>query len=58
MSNDAKRRDHDMTQKEVGEVLNLHRNDVRHLEKQALANFAKELAKRGFKMEDFLGGKK
>lgn len=58
MSNDAKRRDHDMTQKEVGEALNLHRNDVRQLERKALENFAKELAKRGFKMEDFLGEKK
>jgi transcriptional regulator len=57
MSNDKEARDHAMTQREVGEALDLDRGMVSYLEKKALANFKKELAKRGYKMEDFLGGK-
>jgi transcriptional regulator len=57
MSNDKEARDHAMTQREVGEAMDLDRGMISYLEKKALANFAKELAKRGYKMEDFIGEK-
>jgi len=58
MSNDKEARDHAMTQREVGEALDLDRGMISYIEKKALENFAKELAKRGYTMEDFLEKKK
>jgi transcriptional regulator len=57
MSNDKEARDHAMTQREVGEAMDLDRGMVSYLEKKALANFKKELEKRGYKLEDFLENK-
>jgi hypothetical protein len=57
MSNDKEVRDMPMTQREVGEALDLERGMVSYIEKKALANFKKELERRGYKLEDFLGEK-
>jgi hypothetical protein len=46
-----------MTQQEIGDAMGLERGMVSYLEARALRNFAKELKKRGYKMEDFLGEK-
>jgi transcriptional regulator with XRE-family HTH domain len=45
-----------MTQQEVAEALGVDRGYVSLVETRAKARFKEELAKRGYKMEDFLGG--
>ena len=45
-----------MTQQEVADALGIDRAYVGYIEQQAKAKFKQELAKRGYKMEDFIGG--
>jgi len=45
-----------MTQQEVADALGIDRAYVGYIEQQAKAKFKAELAKRGYKMEDFIGG--
>lgn len=47
-----------MTQQEIGNVLGIERGMVSYLESRAMANFKKELERRGYTMEDFLDGAK
>jgi DNA-directed RNA polymerase specialized sigma subunit len=48
--------DNHMTQQEVADAMGMDRAYVGYIEQQAKAKFKRELAKRGYKMEDFLGG--
>lgn len=48
--------DNFMTQQEVADAMGLGREHVGYIEQIAKAKFKKELAKRGYKMEDFIGG--
>jgi len=48
--------DNHMTQQEVADAMGLGREHVGYIEQQAKAKFRRELAKRGYKMEDFIGG--
>jgi DNA-directed RNA polymerase specialized sigma subunit len=45
-----------MTQQEVAEAMGVDRGYISLVETKAKARFKEELAKRGYKMEDFLGG--
>jgi len=45
-----------MTQQEVADVLGMSRPNVGSVETRALAKLRQELEKRGYKMEDFIGG--
>jgi DNA-directed RNA polymerase specialized sigma subunit len=45
-----------MTQQEVAEAMGVDRGYISLVETRAKARFKEELAKRGYKMEDFLGG--
>lgn len=45
-----------MTQQEVADVLGIDRAYVGYIEQQAKAKFKAEMAKRGYKAEDFIGG--
>jgi DNA-directed RNA polymerase specialized sigma subunit len=47
---------HYMTQQEVAEAMGVDRGYVSLVEARAKAKFKEELAKRGYKMEDFIGG--
>jgi len=47
---------HYMTQQEVADAMNVDRAYVGYLEKLAKEKFKAELEKRGYKMEDFIGG--
>jgi transcriptional regulator len=46
--------DYHMTQDQIAQYFNTSRANAGQLEKQALANFKKELEKRGLKMSDLL----
>jgi predicted XRE-type DNA-binding protein len=45
-----------MTQQEVADAMGIDRAYVGYLEKLATQKFKTELEKRGYKMEDFIGG--
>jgi len=45
-----------MTQQEVADAMGMDRAYVGYIEQIAKAKFKKEMAKRGYKAEDFLGG--
>lgn len=45
-----------MTQQEVADAMGIDRAYVGYLEKLATEKFKIELEKRGYKMEDFIGG--
>lgn len=45
-----------MTHQQIGDYFNISRAAAGQLEIQALENFRKELEKRGYKMEDLIGG--
>jgi transcriptional regulator len=45
-----------MTQQEVADALGMDRAYVGYIEQVAKEKFRKELSKRGYKMEDFIGG--
>jgi DNA-directed RNA polymerase specialized sigma subunit len=45
-----------MTQQEVADVLGVDRAYVGYIEQIAKAKFKAEIEKRGYKMEDFIGG--
>jgi transcriptional regulator len=45
-----------MTQQEVADAMGLDRAHIGYIEQQAKAKFKRELARRGYKMEDFIGG--
>ena len=47
-----------MTQQEVADAMGINRAYVGYLEKLATEKFKVELEKRGYKMEDFIGGMK
>jgi DNA-directed RNA polymerase specialized sigma24 family protein len=46
----------DMTQQEVGDALGMSRGHVGYVEERAKKKLKEALEKRGFKLEDFLGG--
>lgn len=48
--------DSHMTQQEVADVMGIDRAYVGYIEQIAKAKFKKEMAKRGYKAEDFIGG--
>jgi DNA-directed RNA polymerase specialized sigma24 family protein len=48
--------DYAMTQQEVADVLGMKRSYVGFVETRAKAKLKAELEKRGYKLEDFLGG--
>ena len=48
--------DFNMTQQEVADVLGMERSYVGFVEQRAKAKFKAELEKRGYKMEDLIGG--
>jgi len=45
-----------MTQQEVADAIGTSRPNVGSIEARALAKLKKELEKRGYKMEDLIGG--
>lgn len=45
-----------MTQQEVADALGVDRAYVGYIEQLAKTKFKKELERRGYKMEDFIGG--
>lgn len=45
-----------MTQQEVADKLGMSRPNLGSIEARALVKLRKELEKRGYKMEDFIGG--
>jgi DNA-directed RNA polymerase specialized sigma subunit len=45
-----------MTQQEVADALGVDRSHVNYIEQRAKLKFKKEIEKRGYKMEDFIGG--
>jgi DNA-directed RNA polymerase specialized sigma subunit len=45
-----------MTQQEVADAMGIERSYVGCIEQRAKAKFKAELEKRGYKLEDFLGG--
>lgn len=45
-----------MTQQEVADALGIERSYVGCIEQRAKAKFKAELEKRGYRMEDFIGG--
>lgn len=45
-----------MTQQEVADAIGTSRPNVGSIEARALVKLKAELAKRGYKMEDFIGG--
>ena len=45
-----------MTQQEVADAMGLDRVYIGQIEKTAKAKFKAEIEKRGYKMEDFIGG--
>jgi predicted XRE-type DNA-binding protein len=49
-------KDFAMSQRDVAKALDIDRGLVSYLEQKALDKFAKELAKRGYTMEDFFDG--
>ena len=48
--------EYDMTQQEVADALGIERSYVGSIEARAKAKLKLELEKRGFKLEDFIGG--
>ena len=51
-----KNKDKQMTQEEVARSFGMTRNSIQQIEKRAMEKFKKEIAKRGIKKEDYLGG--
>lgn len=47
-------RDYPMSQREIAKALNISPMSVYEIEKKALKNLEKELARRGIKLEDIL----
>jgi len=47
-------RDFAMSQRDVAKALDIDRGAVTYIEAKAIANFKKELEKRGYKLEDLI----
>jgi hypothetical protein len=47
-------KDFAMSQRDVAKALNIDRGAVNYIEVKAIANFKKELEKRGYKLEDLI----
>lgn len=56
MNDNSLNRMYAMTQQEAAEILGMSRPNLGAVEIRALAKLRIELEKRGYKMEDFIGG--
>jgi DNA-directed RNA polymerase specialized sigma24 family protein len=56
MNDNNLNRIYEMTQQEAADRLGMSRPNLGSIEARALVKLRKELEKRGYKMEDFIGG--